>query len=66
MIYFKHLEDVKEDYFTHFKSALGISFNMLKGSMMVLIHAFYPNFFESSGSDICREIVFLVDNKKKK
>ncbi len=65
MIYFKHLEDVKESYFTHLKSALGISFNMLKGSIMVFIHAFYPDIFESSGSNICREIVILVDNKKK-
>lgn len=63
---FKHLDDVNEDYFTHMKSALNISFKMFTGSIQVLIHAFIPCIFTSNGSDKCREIVKLVDKKLKK
>jgi len=62
---FKHLDDVNEGYFKHMKDALIISYNMSKGSIMVLIHAFLPCFFTNNASNICRDIVKLVDNKKK-
>lgn len=61
---FQHLDDVNEGYFKHMKSALGISFRMAKGSIMVLIHAVLPCFFTNNASNICRDIVKLVDNKK--
>jgi len=66
MIHFEHLEEIKEGYFKHGLSALYISYKMFVGSAMALIHAIYPDLFKSNASEICREIVIMVDSKHKK
>jgi len=62
---FIHLEKLKEGYFKHMKDALYISSIMFVGSIKVFIHALYPDIFESVGSDACRKIIKIVDDKKK-
>lgn len=60
---FKHLENTNETYLTHMKESLDISFQMLKGSTCALIHAFFPDTFEKTASNICRKIIKNIDDR---
>ena len=46
----KHCKDAKETYFQHMFVAIKISFNLLKGSLMALVHSLIPAFFEKGAS----------------
>jgi len=45
------------------KDALYISYIMALGSFQALIHAFYPDIYETGASSKCRMIIDLVDKK---
>ncbi len=61
---FKHLTENNITYIKHFKQASFISLKMLYGSISCAIHAIYPDIFKTTGSDIAREIVKIVDKDK--
>ena len=63
-LFTEHLEDVNESYLTHMSNSLYISIKLAIASSFALIHAFIPGFFTKSASNICREIVKLVDQRK--
>ena len=47
---FKHLEDIKQTYFEHFKDAFYYSFFSFQAGIYFLIHGLYPDIFIKSGS----------------
>lgn len=51
-IFTEHPHSIGESYSQHFKAAFSFGFNMLLGGMACVIHAFFPNFFEKTGSNI--------------
>lgn len=51
-IFTEHPKSVGETYFEHFKMAFSFGFNMLVGGIACMIHAFLPNLFEKTGSNI--------------
>lgn len=62
---FNHLQKTNETYFQHLKHSLWISFSLLKASGYAFIHAFYPDWFQSDASFICRNIIKNVDERTK-
>ena len=60
---FNHLQKINQNYLYHMKDALYISYIMALGSFQALIHAFYPDVYETGASSKCRMIIDLVDKK---
>jgi hypothetical protein len=56
--FFSHL---KENYFTHFSTSFSLSFKMFRGSLALFVHAFFPNVFEYTGSNILKECIRDLD-----
>lgn len=54
--YFTHPNSVCMSYFKHMKLSLGFSKTYLIGSYKALIHAFFPNVYITSTSDINEQI----------
>lgn len=54
--YFAHPNSVCMSYFEHMRLSLGFSWKFLVGSFKAVIHAFFPNAFITSTSDIQREL----------
>ena len=61
---FNHLKQTNETYFQHFKESINISYKLLKASSFAFIHAFYPDIYQTSASNICRDIIKNVDQRK--
>ena len=66
----KHLEETGESYFQHMKNALKISFEMLAGSFMAIIHSVIPAIFKTGASTKIKDLYIftqerLTRNKKK-
>lgn len=53
----KHLEDHGVSYFDHQKLAFFFAWQSLKAWFMALIHWIYPNFFETSASEVHKNIL---------
>ena len=47
-----HPASVNETYFQHMKSALTFSLTFFTGSIIALVHAFFPFLFEKTGSEL--------------
>ena len=52
----KHLKEMKMSYFQHLLVALRYSFELSIAAMILVIHAFVPCWFESTGSKIVKKI----------
>ena len=52
----RHLRNNNISYLSHFKKALKISIKMFIGSIFSIIHGVFPFLFETSATDIAREI----------
>ncbi len=65
-MYFKHLEDVNQTYFEHFKDSIRYSFLCLKTCFYFLIHSIYPDLFIKSGSDQIKILHDEIQRKYKK
>jgi hypothetical protein len=46
----KHCDKANEGYFKHMIFALGVSFNLLKASLMAAMHSVIPALFEKGAS----------------
>jgi hypothetical protein len=57
-----HPNNVCMSYFEHMWLSLGFSMTFLKGSMKALVHAFLPNMYITSTSDINIEISNKLKN----
>lgn len=60
--YFEHLEHVKESYWVHFKHSMTCAFLAAKCTFFFIVHAFWPDVFQTSGSDT----IFRLTNKMTK
>ena len=61
----KHLSETKETYFQHMKIAIKISFELLLGFLMAIIHSFFPAFFRLVLVIKLRNYTILLKNEKK-
>jgi len=58
--FFKHPSDVCMSYCTHLKLSLYFSYVLGKGSIKAFIHAFIPDYYASSTSDLLHEVALLL------
>ena len=59
--FFSNLRENNVDYFTHFHRSFSLSFKMFRGSLALFVHAFFPNVFEYTGSNILKECIRELD-----
>jgi len=57
----KHLDEIGATYWEHFKFAIRIGFVMIIAGILVMIHAFFPNFMRSVGSDVIRQLHAILN-----
>jgi hypothetical protein len=62
--YFEHLEHVKESYWEHFKHSMTYAFLAAKCSFFFIVHAFWPDLFQHSGSDTILHLTNKMSNRK--
>lgn len=60
----KHLKQIKQNYFEHFKDAIYFSIISFKASYYFLIHAIYPDIYLNDGSQTINYLKVLIDQKK--
>ena len=63
---FKHLIKVNQSYCVHFKEAMKYSWHAQKASWCFLLHAFYPDVHETSGSTVVNELSKEIQLKNTK
>lgn len=51
-----HVKTRNITYCEHFLLATYMGVDMIKGGVMLMVHAVFPNYFQSSGSDIIRSL----------
>tara|TARA_R100000700_G_C3168221_1_gene143110 strand:+ start:718 stop:936 length:219 start_codon:yes stop_codon:yes gene_type:complete len=61
---FKHLEEVKENYFRHFLCSVKYSFLFFTCSAFCLFHAVFPFFLAVYASDVAKRIINCSDKRK--
>ncbi len=61
----KHCDNANESYFKHMFVALGISFSLLKASLMAAIHSIIPALFEKGASNKIIELYEYLQFKKR-
>ena len=61
---FSHLTKVKMSYIQHLNYSLNFSRILFSGSMKALVHGIFPNLYETSTTDLARELnIKLFDHK---
>ena len=61
----KHCDNANESYFKHMFVALGVSFSLLKASLMAATHALIPALFEKGASKKIIELYEYLEFKKR-
>jgi len=61
----KHCDNANESYFKHMFVALGVSFSLLKASLMAAIHSLIPALFEKGASKKIIELYEYLQFKKR-
>jgi hypothetical protein len=61
----KHCDNANESYFKHMIFALGVSFSLLKASLMAAIHSLIPALFEKGASKKIIELYEYLEIKKR-
>jgi hypothetical protein len=59
-----HLSSVNENYFEHMLVALKVSFKMLYGSLLALIHGLIPGIFQTSTSNKIKELYEFINKPR--
>ena len=60
----QHLKSVNENYLKHMLVALKVSYNMLYGSLLALIHGLIPGLFQTSASNKIKELYEFINKKR--
>ena len=60
-----HLKDANESYFKHMGVALKISYKLILGGLMALIHAIIPSLFTVNASNTIKNLYKFVESRKK-
>ena len=61
----KHCDNANESYFKHMFVAIGISFSLLKASLMAATHSLIPALFEKGASKKITELYEYLEFKKR-
>lgn len=60
---FNHLESVGQTYNQHFNDSMKYSWMSLKSSFYFFCHGFYPDIFETRGSETITDLNAIIQNK---
>jgi len=60
-----HLRQINKTYFQHFALAIYNSIRLMYASIILVLHAFLPFTFESTASDIIKDIVSSIPKNKR-
>ncbi|MDC0416934.1 DUF6356 family protein [Candidatus Pelagibacter sp.] len=60
----QHLKSVNENYLEHMLVAIKVSYNMLYGSLLALIHGLIPGLFQTSASNKIKELYEFINKKR--
>ena len=60
----KHLEEIGETYWQHCKFALRFAVVMFFTSILLVIHAFFPNAFKEVGSDVITHMYAILNARR--
>lgn len=60
---FTHLNSVNQSYTTHFNDSMKYSWMSLKSSFYFFCHGFYPDAFETRGSDTIVDLNSIIQDK---
>ena len=60
-----HLEDVNMSYFEHMKFSASLSKLFVEGAVKALIHAFLPETFITSSTDISKQLHQVLHHRSK-
>ena len=60
----QHLKSVNENYLKHMLVAFKVSYNMICGSLLVLIHGLIPGLFQNSASIKIKELYEFINKKR--
>jgi len=60
----QHLKSVNEKYLEHMHVAFKVSYNMLYGSLLALIHGLIPGLFQNSASIKIKELYEFINKKR--
>lgn len=60
---FKHLIEINQTYFKHFKDAISYSIESFKCSFYFTCHAFYPDMYKTKGSTKLNELHAKIQQK---
>ncbi len=64
-IFTKHPKSLGESYWQHFAKAVKFSYKMLLASVACFIHAWLPFLFETTATDLAKEIVDCNEERKR-
>ena len=59
-----HLRSVNENYLEHMLVEFKVSYNMLCGGLLALIHGLIPGLFENSASIKIKELYEFINKKR--
>lgn len=60
----KHLDEVGETYWQHFKFAAGMGLLLFITGILVLIHAVFPDILKNVGSDAIQHVSNILEERK--
>jgi hypothetical protein len=60
----QHLKSVNENYLEHMLIAFKVSYNMLYGSLLALIHGLIPGLFQTSASNKIKELYEFINKER--
>ena len=60
----QHLKSVNENYLEHMNVAFKVSYNMLYGGLLALIHGLIPGLFQTSASNKIKELYEFINKKR--
>lgn len=60
---FNHLQKIQQGYYEHFCDAIFYSWTSFKASFCFFVHSFYPDLFESDGSNYIKCLKEIIDEK---
>ena len=63
-IFTEHPHSIGETYFDHLICAAGYGLKMIFAGFAVIIHSVFPFLFETTASDLAKEITGDVDSRK--
>lgn len=55
-----HLQEHNISYFKHFKRSMYFAAQSFKASTIFVIHAFFPNMFTDTGSNIIKDLNTII------